>query len=918
MGDFDFGGKSGGKRVLDEIGGDLEMGGCERFDFDGGGGGKRRFRVVGDGERLNLGSGGEEVERNEVGGVERLEFDGGGFGKRGIGVVGDEEKVGVVERSNLGSGGEDVGRNEVGGVEEGGVCGKMRIGVVGDAEKAGYGERLNLGLGGGEAGRNEVKGVEEGGVSERLNFDGGVIVGEGEKVGGCERLNPGSGFAEVVRSEIGGVEEGSGVRELGKDSESSGGLNEKELNLDLNVSVFDVEEYAGCPLGGGVGGVRGVVDEDCVEVVNISSDESGDEGVVEDFKGKGKVIEEGGGSGSNIGLDFYLGLERSGEVGQDIGGSMGGGQRYSREEKGKAKVVEPWISLGGNSMELDWISEFPNQAQPAIPNLDLGLPEIFQQQEIIEFIVLNGRRDVEFDRRREEEAREFEFRRELDARELQLRWENQARMAEEHRQREIEVRKRTSRLFARPLEEDGGIENEQKLPSNALNKHKEQKKKLNEQQLIRWKPSEDRDKKNSKRFVPSLLDLSLKVLADNADAIVSLEGVPDSLKRKLSNILCDSRKMNVKVLDLFVRGAPEEIRIKNTSWITDSQFRTSFGSFEPKNLRVFQLDLCGQCVFDDILAKTLIQSSSSLPSLGIISLRGACRLSDDALDGLVQLAPALYSLNLGENALLTHVGIHYLANALGTSLRELYIDNCSRIDARHIASALKKFEHLEVLSVAGLPNVCDRVVSDIITACGRNIKDLDLADCERLTDSSLDIIGQTCSDLRALNIVNLYNLTDMGLSYFANGCKSIRSLKLCRNKFSDEAIAAFIEIAGRSLEELSLNHVKQVGSCTALSLAKFSRKLISLDLSWCRRVTDEALGLLVDSCWSLKQLKLFGCTQITDVFLHGHSNSLVRIIGLDMTTSLIEHAGVLDAEEVYLRYSPLPIPESENLDHQDV
>lgn len=27
---------------------------------------------------------------------------------------------------------------------------------------------------------------------------------------------------------------------------------------------------------------------------------------------------------------------------------------------------------------------------------------------------------------------------------------------------------------------------------------------------------------------------------------------------------------------------------------------------------------------------------------------------------------------------------------------------------------------------------------------------------------------------------------------------------------SDEAIAAFIEIAGRSLEELSLNHVKQV------------------------------------------------------------------------------------------------------------
>lgn len=37
---------------------------------------------------------------------------------------------------------------------------------------------------------------------------------------------------------------------------------------------------------------------------------------------------------------------------------------------------------------------------------------------------------------------------------------------------------------------------------------------------------------------------------------------------------------------------------------------------------------------------------------------------------------------------------------------------------------------------------------------------------------------------------------------------------------------------------------------------------MSLDLSWCRRLTDEALGMIVDSCLSLKLLKLFGCTQV--------------------------------------------------------
>jgi DNA repair protein RAD7 len=35
-----------------------------------------------------------------------------------------------------------------------------------------------------------------------------------------------------------------------------------------------------------------------------------------------------------------------------------------------------------------------------------------------------------------------------------------------------------------------------------------------------------------------------------------------------------------------------------------------------------------------------------------------------------------------------------------------------------------------------------------------------------------------------------------------------------------------------------------------------------LDLSFCRELTNEALGLIVDSCSSLKMLKLFGCTQV--------------------------------------------------------
>lgn len=47
-----------------------------------------------------------------------------------------------------------------------------------------------------------------------------------------------------------------------------------------------------------------------------------------------------------------------------------------------------------------------------------------------------------------------------------------------------------------------------------------------------------------------------------------------------------------------------------------------------------------------------------------------------------------------------------------------------------------------------------------------------------------------------------------------------------------------------------------------MSVAKRCKNLVSLDVSWCRNLTDEALGLIADSCLSLEVLKVFGCTQV--------------------------------------------------------
>nr|CAD1826146.1 unnamed protein product [Ananas comosus var. bracteatus] len=408
---------------------------------------------------------------------------------------------------------------------------------------------------------------------------------------------------------------------------------------------------------------------------------------------------------------------------------------------------------------------------------------------------------------------------------------------------------------------------------------------------ISWAPSKETISDHFVRPAPSLKNLSLKVLLDNAEEIESLEGVPDMLKHWLILMLCRSRKMNSRLLAHILSGSPTEIYVSDCSWIAEDEFEGIFGKCDTTNLKVVQLDLCGRCLPDYILRATLSRSPCSLPSLTMMSLKGAYRLSDDGLDAIVSSAPLLSSLNLSQCSLLTSTGIINLAEKLHSVLRVLNIDDCQNINAMLILPSLKKLKHLEALSMAGVPSVCDRFIRELIPDCGSNMRELCFASCLKLTASSIKTIGENCPGLSAIDLRNLNRLNDSVLGHLANGCRLIQKLNIRRNAFSDQAIAAFLEASGGSLTELSLNNVEKVGHHTALAISRrCSNHLQCLDLSFCRKMTDEALGLIVDSCLSLRILKIFGCTQITNVFLDGHSNPLVKIIGLN--GQILDHINI--------------------------
>lgn len=399
--------------------------------------------------------------------------------------------------------------------------------------------------------------------------------------------------------------------------------------------------------------------------------------------------------------------------------------------------------------------------------------------------------------------------------------------------------------------------------------------------LVDWHPTRvPSDSSFARKPCPSLQDLCLSVLVNNAENVVSLEGVPESIRARISVSLCERRKMNSKTLSLFFQGAPTEIRVPNCTQVCESEMTEMMRQFSASCLEELHLGFCGRALSEQCLLATIAKPRSILP-LKSISLCGAYRLTDKGLEALLQASPLVAHLDLSTCAFLTDAALKAVVRCAGDTLESLVLEGCPNINASVLVHDLVMLPKLQKLSLSAVIGVTDEVVIELSAQLGSHLRELSLAHCCSLTDTAIAEIGACCPSLQVLDLSSLSLLTDVAIAYIADGLRMLQVLNLRRCKFSDEAVAAFVTASGGSLLNLSVNSVQQVADQTILALAKHSHACLQrLNMSFCRLVGDECLGFLADSCPHLHELRLFGCTQVTEKFLKGHSNSKLKVVGL--------------------------------------
>lgn len=349
------------------------------------------------------------------------------------------------------------------------------------------------------------------------------------------------------------------------------------------------------------------------------------------------------------------------------------------------------------------------------------------------------------------------------------------------------------------------------------------------------------------------------------------------------------------------------------------------------SLRILQLRNCGHG-FTDQVAETISEKLGR--GLEILELTGCYRLNEAALCMLLQKCRAnLKSLDLSCNS---RLGVNSATVVASMSyLTCLKLDHATPFTNIMLSPLLASdtLGSLEHLSLAGLIDLDDSGLVSIIRKFGPKLRSLCVGGCVQLTDESIILIRESCRVLDSLDICRLSHVTtaallglfiegpvqqggviveipilfDTGietddvenpsllhemsisasedegettiLSNSMIGRLSTINLSGLPSSVTDDVIIQLCQLSG-SLQSVD------IGGCSSLTSRAISAlqlhckdSIEALDVSFVRNFSEESLGALVDQAPRLKNLSVWGCTQLTKRFFDGHRNDYLNIEG---------------------------------------
>lgn len=158
----------------------------------------------------------------------------------------------------------------------------------------------------------------------------------------------------------------------------------------------------------------------------------------------------------------------------------------------------------------------------------------------------------------------------------------------------------------------------------------------------------------------------------------------------------------------------------------------------------------------------------------------------------------------------------------------------------HIHRLLRRFQHLESLSLCGCTELDDSGLTRLLSY-GSNLQKLNLDCCLKVTNYGLSLVASGCPSLTTISLYRCLIITDEGLETLTTACLSLKCINLSYcSQISDKGLKALTQQC-RQLQAINVSHCERI---SGVGFEGCSKSLVHVEAESCKLSLEGVVGIV--------------------------------------------------------------------------
>ncbi|XP_053557503.1 F-box/LRR-repeat protein 17 [Bombina bombina] len=295
-----------------------------------------------------------------------------------------------------------------------------------------------------------------------------------------------------------------------------------------------------------------------------------------------------------------------------------------------------------------------------------------------------------------------------------------------------------------------------------------------------------------------------------------------------------------------------------------------------------QLDLSNRQQVKDGLLERIVCRNQNITEINISDCRN---VTDTGVCMVALRCPGLLKYTAFRCKQLTDISLIALATQC-SSLQKVHVGNQDRLTDEALKQLGLKCRDLKDINFGQCYKITDEGMIAIAKGCPK-LQRIYMQENKLVTDESVKAFAEHCPELQyvgfmgcsvtskgVIHFTKLRHLSSLDLRHITEldnetvmevvkRCQNLTSLNLCLNWFINDRCVEVIAKEGHKLKELYLVSCK-ITDYALIAIGRYSATIETVDVGWCKEITDQGATLIAQSSKSIRYLGLMRCDKVNE------------------------------------------------------